>query len=107
SSAELSGALAAMSRRRLALSVLLTLLNYVVLAGYDLAAFAWARLRLARARVAAVSALAYMIANSVGFGMLSGASVRYRFYTRWGIRPADLSRVMLFYSTTFWLGLLT
>ena len=68
------------------------------------------RLGRPRARPAsrgAVSLLSYAIANSVGFGMLSGASVRYRFYTRWGVAAADLSRVVLFYTTTFWLGLLT
>jgi phosphatidylglycerol lysyltransferase len=103
---QLTRALFAMPRGRLALALLLTAANYVVMAGYDLAAFAWARLPLDRRRVAAVSLVSYAIANSVGFGMLSGASVRYRFYSRWGVRAADLSRIVLFYTTTFWLGLL-
>ena len=33
-------------------------------------------------------------------------AVRFRFYTRWGVGAADLSRIVLFQSTTFWLGLL-
>ena len=37
--------------------------------------------------------------------MLSGASVRYRFYTRWGVTAAELSRIVFSYSVTFWLGL--
>jgi phosphatidylglycerol lysyltransferase len=104
---ELTRALRALPAWRLALALLLTATNYLVMAGYDLAAFAWARLRLDRRRVAAVSLVSYAIANSIGFGMLSGASIRYRFYSRWGIGAADLSRVVLFYTTTFWLGLLT
>ena len=38
--------------------------------------------------------------------MLSGASVRYRFYTRWGLSGEELSRIVFSYSVTFWLGLL-
>ena len=57
-----------------------------------------------RSRVA--SFLAYAIANNVGFAMLSGASVRYRFYTRWGVTAEELSRIVFSYLVTFWLGLL-
>ena len=52
------------------------------------------------------SFLAYAISNNVGFAMLSGASVRYRFYTRWGVTAEELSRIVFSYSVTFWLGLL-
>ena len=47
--------------------------------------------------IAAASFLAYAISNNVGFAMLSGASVRYRFYTRWGVtrRGAVADRVLL------------
>ena len=38
--------------------------------------------------------------------MLSGASVRYRFYSRWGLTGEELSRIVFSYSVTFWLGLL-
>jgi phosphatidylglycerol lysyltransferase len=104
---ELTRALFGIPGRSLALALLLTAANYVVLTGYDLAAVTWAGLALDRRRVASVSLISYAIANSVGLGMLSGASVRYRFYTRWGVAAPDLSRVVLFYTTTFVLGLLT
>ena len=48
----------------------------------------------ASARIVLASFLAYAIANNVGFAMLSGASVRYRFYTRWGITADELSRIV-------------
>jgi phosphatidylglycerol lysyltransferase len=91
---------------QLALSIALTALNYVVLAGYDFLAFAYIGRRLAPARIALTSFLAYAIANSVGFAMLSGASVRYRFYTRWGVTAEELSRLVFSNTVTFWLGLL-
>jgi hypothetical protein len=46
------------------------------------------------------------VANNVGFALISGASIRYRFYTRWGLGAEELSRIIFSYSITFWLGLL-
>jgi phosphatidylglycerol lysyltransferase len=89
----------------LALALLLTALNYAALTGYDFIAFAYVGRSLPRWRVAIVSFLAYAIANNVGFAMLSGASVRYRYYTRWGIGAEELARIIFSCSVTFWLGL--
>lgn len=91
---------------RLGAAVALTAMNYAALAGYDFIALAAIGRSLPRRRVAAVSFLSYAIANNVGFAMLTGASVRYRFYTRWGLTAHELSRVIVSYSVTFWLGLL-
>jgi phosphatidylglycerol lysyltransferase len=91
---------------QLALALVLTAINYAALTGYDLLAFAYIGKALPRARIALASFLAYAISNSVGFAMLSGASVRYRFYTRWGVTAEELSRIVVSYSVTFWLGLL-
>ncbi len=38
--------------------------------------------------------------------MLSGTAVRLRFFSRWGIGVEDLSRIVVFNSITFWLGIL-
>ncbi len=92
---------------RLLAAVSLTGLNYAALTMYDFIAFAYIGKTLSRWRIAGASFLAYALANNVGFAMLSGASVRYRFYTRWGVTAEELSRVMFSYVVTFWLGLLT
>ena len=104
----ISGDVVATSWPRLAAALLLTGLNYLVLTGYDLLAFEYLGRPLPRGRrrIAGVSFLAYAIANSVGFAMLSGTSVRYRFYARWGVGAEGLSRIVFSYSVTFWLGLL-
>jgi phosphatidylglycerol lysyltransferase len=90
---------------RLALAVVLTALNYLVLTGYDLIAFRYIGKALPRGRIAVAAFLAYAVANNVGVAMLSGASVRYRFYSRWGVTAEELSRIVFSYSVTFWLGL--
>lgn len=90
----------------LSLAVLLTVCNYAVLTGYDFLAFAYIGKRLSWNRIMLASFLAYAIANNVGFAMISGTSVRYRFYTRWGVTAEELSRIVFSYAVTFWLGLL-
>jgi phosphatidylglycerol lysyltransferase len=92
--------------RGLLLALLFTSLSYITLSGYDFVAMAYIRKSLPRAHVGWVSFLAYAVANNVGFAALSGASVRYRFYTRWGLTAEDLSLVVLSNSVTCWLGLL-
>ena len=91
---------------RLGIAILLTALNYTALTGYDLLAFAYIGKSLPKAHIAWASFLAYAISNNVGFAMLSGASVRYRLYSRWGVTGEELSRVVVSYSVTFWLGLM-
>ncbi|HEY7598561.1 MAG TPA: phosphatidylglycerol lysyltransferase domain-containing protein, partial [Candidatus Limnocylindrales bacterium] len=91
---------------RLLLALALTALNYAALTGYDFIAFATIGKGPSKPRIAVASFLAYAIANNVGFAMLSGATVRYRFYTRWGVTADELSRIVISYSVTFWLGLL-
>jgi phosphatidylglycerol lysyltransferase len=90
----------------LVLAGVLTVLNYLILTGYDQLAFLYIRKRVAKWMVAMASFVGYAIANNVGFAMLSGTSARYRFYSRWGLTGLEVSRVVLFYSGTFWLGLL-
>jgi phosphatidylglycerol lysyltransferase len=91
---------------RVALAAALTVVNYGVLTGCDFLAFAYLGKGLPGMRIAMTSFLAYAISNNVGFAALSGASVRYRFYTRWGMTAEDLSRLFFSYVVTFWLGLL-
>src|SRR4051812_6610372 len=103
---ELKAAVTVISRGRLALTLILTILNYAALTGYDRLAFAYIGNALPWRRIVATSFVAYAIANNVGFPALSGAWVRYHFYTRWGVTAEELSRIVFAYSVTFWLGLL-
>jgi phosphatidylglycerol lysyltransferase len=103
---ELSDAVFGSSPSAILLAVLLTALNYLVLTGYDLLALRYVGRPLPTGRVMFASFVAYAIQYNVGFGWVSGASVRYRFYSRWGVTPGELSRIVVFYTTTFWIGLL-
>jgi uncharacterized membrane protein YbhN (UPF0104 family) len=95
-----------LSSADLALAALLTTASYTVLAGYELLAFANAGVTLSRWRIALTSFLGYAVSNTVGFSVVSGAAVRYRFYARWQITARQMSRIIAFYACTFWLGLM-
>src|SRR4029453_8053504 len=85
---------------------LLTLLNFAVLTCFDQLAFRHIGRRPRLAPVALTSFIAYAVSNAVGFALVSGAAVRYRFYSRWGLSSGQIARLVVFYSSTFWLGLL-
>ena len=87
-------------------SMVFTAANYALLTGIDVLAFRWVRRKVAWWKVVVASFTGYAISNSVGFALISGTSVRYRFYSRWGLTAGEISRVVVFYSGTFWLGLL-
>jgi phosphatidylglycerol lysyltransferase len=87
-------------------AVLYTAANYAVLCGFDLLAFRYVGKRLTEWKVMVTSFIGYAVANNVGFAIISGTSVRYRFYSRWGLGGADISRIVVFYTGTFWLGFL-
>jgi phosphatidylglycerol lysyltransferase len=90
----------------LGLAIALTLVNYAVLTGYDQLAFIYLNRAVPRWQIGLASFVGYAISNNLGFALLSGASARYRFYARWGLTAHEISRIVIFYSGTFWLGLL-
>ena len=102
---ELAATMRQVPATALVLAAVLTFINYLILTGYDQLAFVYIRRPIARWQIAMASFVGYAIANNVGFALLSGTSARYRFYSRWGLSGEDISRVVLFYSTTYWLGL--
>lgn len=103
---EVTEAFRALPPHRVLLAFLITAANYALLTGFDLLGFEYIGKRVAGWKVALASFTGYAISNNVGFALISGTSVRYRFYSRWGLTAAELSRVVLFYFGTFWLGLL-
>jgi phosphatidylglycerol lysyltransferase len=87
-------------------SVVICAANYFLLTGFDLLGFRYVGRKVAWWKVSIASFTGYAISNSVGFALISGTSVRYRFYSRWGLTAGEISRIVLFYFGTFWLGLL-
>ncbi|MGY3856432.1 bifunctional lysylphosphatidylglycerol flippase/synthetase MprF [Aeromonas intestinalis] len=90
----------------LAGALLLTLLSYGCLCGYDLLAVRMLGKPVPWPQVGMTSFIAYTFSNTLGFALLTGSSVRYRLYSSLGLGTFEVARVILFCSITFFLGLL-
>jgi phosphatidylglycerol lysyltransferase len=104
--ADLADSLQRLPHADVALALVLTAINYAVLTGYDQLAFVYLGKAIPRWQISMASFVGYAIANNAGFAVLSGTAARYRFYSRWGLTAPEISRIVVFYSGTFWLGLL-
>ena len=98
--------IAAIPARQVALAFLFTVLNYLVLTGYDVLALRYLHYPLGYSKIALASFLGYAFSHNIGFALLSSASVRYRLYSTWGLSAGEIATVVAFNGVTFWLGVL-
>lgn len=93
------------SAASIALAILFTGLSFLVLCFYDLNALAFIGKRRPWPEVALTAFSAYAVGNVAGFGALSGGAIRYRSYSRAGLSPDDIGRIIAFVTVSFSLGL--
>jgi phosphatidylglycerol lysyltransferase len=102
---DILNSLTAIPKPYLVLAIALTMLNYILFTGYDTLAVHHLRQTLPYRRTALVAIVSYAISNSVGFALLSGSAIRYRFYSAWGFSAAKIAQIIAFCNLSFWLGL--
>lgn len=88
----------------LSLALAWLVVNYLVLASYDLVALRYVGARVSGPRAAAASAAGFAFSQGLGFPVLTGGSVRLRLYTAWGLGAVDIARITGFNSFSFWSG---
>ncbi|HEX9492230.1 MAG TPA: lysylphosphatidylglycerol synthase domain-containing protein, partial [Thermoanaerobaculia bacterium] len=86
------------------LAVVLTLLGYLIMTGYDTLAFEYIRHPLPYRKIALASFIGYAFNNNVGLSGLVGGSLRYRLYTAWRLSAVEVAKVIAFCAISFWLG---
>ena len=96
--------LAAIPTMSIAAAIVLTILNYTILVGYDLVATRHLGQRLPLRRVAFASFLGYVSSNNFG-SLLGSTTIRYRLYSTWGLSSLDIVKLIGLLSLSFWLGL--
>jgi phosphatidylglycerol lysyltransferase len=89
----------------LALALLLTAVAYGVLPGYDAIALSYVDHPLPIRRIAFGSFIAYALSHSLGFPLLSGGPVRYRFWSVWGLSTSEIAQAISFAGATFIIGM--
>ncbi|BCL35043.1 lysylphosphatidylglycerol synthase domain-containing protein [Nostoc sp. MS1] len=99
--------LASIPKRRLSWAIGLTILGYSVMAGYDILGFYYVDRTLSWNKIALTNFISSAFSNTIGFALLTGSAIRYRFYTGWGVPVVAIAQIIAFVNFTFWLGMLT
>lgn len=104
--AEVKAAFSRATGRQIGLALLFTTISYLMLTGYD-----WVALRAVtplriRYRIAALASFtSYAVSFTLGFPLLTAATVRYWIYSSVGLGASAIASLTLIAGVTFWLGM--
>lgn len=101
--AEIQASLLQIPRSRLMAATGLTILNYVILTGYDALALRAIDKPLSVGRTMLVSFVGSVISFNFG-ALVGGGLARSRFYYLWGFSLADILHLVTMLALTFWIG---
>ena len=88
-------------------SIMTALIGYLLLSLYDWLAMTYANETLPYPKVLLASFLGYAVSNNVGHPLVSGGTIRYRLYSKWGLSAASIARIILFCSSSYVVGAVT
>jgi phosphatidylglycerol lysyltransferase len=88
-------------------AVTAVLLSYFMLTMNDVLGLRYVGHRLAYGKIAFTSFTGYAFSNSIGYSVLSGGAIRYRFYSSWGLSALEIAKVVLFCFVSVVIGYLT
>jgi len=94
--------LALLSGSHLIAAISLTVLDYIVLTGYDWLSLRYIKHPLKYSRIAFASFVGYAFSHNMTF--LGGSAIRYRIYSMLGVSAAKVAALVAFCAVTFWLG---
>ena len=88
------------------MAIVLTALDYCALIVCDMLALRCAERRLPLRRVALASSVGYGVSHLLSYSTLTGGSIRYRFWSAWGLTAPEIARGVGFLVLTNLLGLI-
>ena len=100
---DIRNAIGAIPTWRLLASLGLTIVNYVVLIGYDYLAMHAIRHPLSLGKISLASFTGFVTSYNFG-ALLGGTSVRYRLYSAWGLSAVEILQLVIMMAITFWVG---
>ncbi|MBD2440190.1 lysylphosphatidylglycerol synthase domain-containing protein [Nostoc sp. FACHB-110] len=104
---DILAAIAAISPQSLVWAIVLTAFGYLIMVGYDILGFAYIHRSLNWRKIALTNFISSSFSNTIGFALLTGSAIRYRFYSRWQVSPIAIAQIIAFVNFTFWLGMFT
>ncbi|MBL8589194.1 MAG: UPF0104 family protein [Methylobacteriaceae bacterium] len=103
--ADLRAAVRATSAEQVALATAFTIGSYLALTGYDTLALRHLGQRI-HYRIAALGSFtSFAISFMLGFPLVTGGTVRYWIYSRYGLGPGNVARLTVIAGVCFWLGM--
>ncbi|HET8705688.1 MAG TPA: lysylphosphatidylglycerol synthase domain-containing protein, partial [Pseudomonadales bacterium] len=101
---DISDALFSINSSTVIRTLILTVLGYAVLAYYDVLALRTMKKNLKLGQMMLASFTGFAVSNSTGHALIAGGSLRYRFYSNWGIGALDVAKISLYSTFTYFLG---
>lgn len=86
------------------LAVAAMVLSYLAATAYDWLGTRFVSRPMRWRKTAQVTVAAIGIGNAAGFGVLTGGSIRYRFYSSWGLSAPEIARIIGFCTLSLWIG---
>lgn len=98
---ELKEAILSIPMRNLSYALIASFVGYVALSTYDFLALKYIKIKLASWKWILTGFVGFSVSNNAGHAIVSGGAVRYRFYSRWGITPSDIVKMVTFSGFTY------
>lgn len=101
SMSELKEAILSIPMKHLSYALIASFVGYVALSTYDFLALKYIKIKLASWKWILTGFVGFSVSNNAGHAIVSGGAVRYRFYSRWGITPSDIVKMVTFSGFTY------
>lgn len=98
---ELKAALLSIPHINLFYASAASFIGYIALSTYDYLALKYIKKKLSAWKWILTGFVGFSVSNNAGHAIVSGGAVRYRFYSRWGISPADIVKMVTFSGFTY------
>ncbi len=89
------------------MAFLLSAVSYIFLTVYDFLGLKYLGRKLAPMYVMTTSFISYAFSNSIGLSILASSSLRYRYYSYYGLTFGEITKIILFTTMTLWAGILS
>ena len=99
-------AIAAIDNAHIMWALGLTVLSYLVLAGYDFSALHYVNKKVSKVRVFMAAFMGFAFSQNLGVAPITGGSVRMRLYTDCGVDALNVAKVVAFCVLTYSIGVL-
>lgn len=98
---DIKNALFNIPTKNLIYACIASFLGYIALSTYDFLALKYIKRKLEAWKWILVGFIGYSVSNNAGHAIVSGGTVRYRFYTRWRFKGTEIVKMVTFSGFTY------